>query len=153
MWTRSSERFRTSSFGDARDPGLSASFSGRRRPSGECLAKESCNLVGVDPVVFAFAAMDSFHVEGVAEDEGDLLLGAEISKPVPDEHALGRDNDVLPVGCYGPKEASGVALRFLWRTVLPSSYKNATYMDRHEGRFHRSTCAVWCRISWASSLG
>jgi hypothetical protein len=60
--------------------------------------------VGVDPVVFALAAMDSLHVEGVAENEGDLLLGAEISKPVLDEHAFDPDDDILPVGLDGFEE-------------------------------------------------
>jgi hypothetical protein len=41
----------------------------------------------------------------VAEDEGDLLLGADIGKPAPDEHALDRDNDILPVGCDSQKKS------------------------------------------------
>jgi hypothetical protein len=67
---------------------------------------------------FALAAMDSLHVEGVAEDEGDLLLGAEISKPVPDEHALGRDHDILPVGCDGPKKS----LRSRFRVPMENNF-------------------------------
>jgi hypothetical protein len=68
-------------------------------------AQKSCDLVGVDPVIFALAAMDSLHVEGVAEDEGDLLLGTDISKPVPDEHALNPDNDIVPVELDGFEES------------------------------------------------
>jgi hypothetical protein len=60
--------------------------------------------VGVDPVILSLAAMDSLHVKGVAEDEGDLLLGADISEPVPDEHALEPGDDILPVGLDGFEE-------------------------------------------------
>lgn len=48
--------------------------------------------------------MDSLHVECMAQDEGDLLLGAEIGEPIPDEHALDGDDDILPVGLYGLKK-------------------------------------------------
>ena len=37
--------------------------------------------------------MDHLHVEGVAEDEGDLLVRAQIGEPVPGEHALGADDE------------------------------------------------------------
>jgi len=57
----------------------------------------------------------ALHVEGVAEDEGDLLRGTELSKPVPDEYAFERDNDVLSVRCDGPKK--GI------RSVLSSPQK------------------------------
>ena len=60
--------------------------------------------MGVDPVILALAPMDSLHGEVMAEDEGDLLLGAEISKPVPDEHALDPDDDIVPVGLDGFEE-------------------------------------------------
>lgn len=54
--------------------------------------------------IFAFAAMDSFHIECMAQDEGDRLLGAEIGEPIPDEHALDGDDDILPVGLDGPEK-------------------------------------------------
>jgi hypothetical protein len=38
--------------------------------------------------------VDGFHVEGVAEDKGDLVLGAEVGDPVPGEEALDADDDV-----------------------------------------------------------
>jgi hypothetical protein len=48
--------------------------------------------------------MDSLHVECMAQDEGDLLLGAEIGEPIPDEHALDGGDDILPVGLDSPKK-------------------------------------------------
>ena len=40
--------------------------------------------------------MDSLHIEGMAQDEGNPLLGAEIGEPIPDEHAFDGDNEVVP---------------------------------------------------------
>jgi len=74
-------------------------------------AKESSDLLGVDFVVFAFAAMDRLHVEGMAEDEGDCLLRAEVRKPIPDEHAFDGDDDILPVGFNGLEEGLGGCLQ------------------------------------------
>ena len=45
-------------------------------------------------VVLGLAAVDGLHVQGVAEDEGDLLLVAQVGEPVPGEHALAGDDDV-----------------------------------------------------------
>jgi len=33
------------------------------------------DLVGIDLIVFCLAAVDGFHVQGMAKDEGDALLG------------------------------------------------------------------------------
>jgi hypothetical protein len=51
-------------------------------------AQQCCNLLGIDRVVFGFAAVDGFHVEGVAQNEGNTLLDTEISEPVPREHTF-----------------------------------------------------------------
>jgi len=40
----------------------------------------------------------------MAQDEGDRLLSAEIGEPIPDEHALDCDDDILPVGLDSPKK-------------------------------------------------
>jgi hypothetical protein len=55
------------------------------------------DLVGVDPVVLGFAAVDGFHIEGVPEDEADPFGGAEIGEPVPGEHALDGNDEVFAV--------------------------------------------------------
>ena len=44
------------------------------------------------------------HVQGVAQDKGDSQPGAEVGDPVPDEHALHRDCQVLAVGFNDPHE-------------------------------------------------
>jgi hypothetical protein len=48
--------------------------------------------------------MDSLHIEGMAQDEGNPLLGTEIGEPIPDEHAFDGDDDILPVGFNGLEE-------------------------------------------------
>ena len=60
--------------------------------------EQSGDLMGVDLVVFGFSSVDSFHVEGMAEDEADAFSRAEVSDPVPGEHTLYSDDDVLSEG-------------------------------------------------------
>jgi len=48
--------------------------------------------------------MDSLHVERMAQDERDGLLGTEIGEPVPDEHAFDGNDDIFPVGLDGPEK-------------------------------------------------
>jgi hypothetical protein len=43
----------------------------------------------------------------VARREGDLLLGAEVCEPVPGEHALGGDDEVVAEGGEGLEEGLG----------------------------------------------
>ena len=47
------------------------------------MGQSNSDLVGVDLIIFGFASMDGLHVESVAQDEGDALLGAQVSEPVP----------------------------------------------------------------------
>ena len=39
--------------------------------------------------------MNCAHIQGMAEDEGQLLAGAEISQPVPAKDALHPDDDIF----------------------------------------------------------
>ena len=52
--------------------------------------------------------MDRLHVEGVTEDEGDLFSFAEIGEPVPGEHALDGDDDVVAEALNDLKERLGL---------------------------------------------
>src|SRR5262245_29999685 len=58
-------------------------------------AQERGQLVGVDRIVLRLAAVDQLEVEGVAEDEVDLLRSAEVGEPVPGEHALTADDQAV----------------------------------------------------------
>ena len=70
-------------------------------------AKENTDLFGIDTIVFGFASMDRLHIEGVTEDEGDVLFGTEVGKPVPGEHALDCDDKVISIGFDNAKEPIG----------------------------------------------
>lgn len=70
--------------------------------------QQAGDLGGVDLIVLAFAAVDGFHVQGVAEDEGDLLPVAEIGEPVPTKQALDGDDESVAEGGDGFEEGVGV---------------------------------------------
>jgi len=55
-------------------------------------AEQDRNLVGIDFIVLGFTAMNGFHIEGVAQDEFDALLGIEIGQPVPAEDTFDGDD-------------------------------------------------------------
>ena len=76
-------------------------------------AKEHGDLPGIDTIVLGLAAVDGFHVEGMAEDEGNTLIGAEIGQPVPAEDALGSDDQVVTVGSDSLEEEIWVAPELL----------------------------------------
>ena len=81
--------------------------------------------MGVDAIVLGLAAVDGFHVQRVAEHEGDPLAGAEIGEPVPGEDAFHRDDQVLTVGLDGPQEDPRIAANVLVKEDLPSLVENA----------------------------
>src|SRR5262249_42547958 len=64
--------------------------------------QQAGDLTGVKAVVLGLAAVDGFQVQGVAEDEGDVLLDAAIGDPVPGEQALGADHEVVAIRLEGP---------------------------------------------------
>jgi hypothetical protein len=45
------------------------------------------------------------HIEGVAENEIDPLLGAQVGQPVPGEHALAADYKAGAIGFYQSEES------------------------------------------------
>ena len=54
----------------------------------ESSPEQASGLERIDAVVLGFGPVDGLHVEGMAENEGDLVLGAEVSEPVPVEDAF-----------------------------------------------------------------
>src|SRR6266545_3524565 len=68
-------------------------------------AQQPGDLAGVDLVVLGLAAVDSLHGVGVADEEGELFLGAEVGEPVPGEHAFDADDEVLAEGSDGSEES------------------------------------------------
>ena len=45
--------------------------------------QEHGNFMGVDLVVFGLTPMDGFHVQGMAQHEGNALASAEVGQPGP----------------------------------------------------------------------
>jgi hypothetical protein len=70
--------------------------------------EEGCDLEGVDAVVLGFASVDGFHIESVTENEVDAFPCAEVGEPVPGEHALHRDGEVVAEGGDCLQEDLGV---------------------------------------------
>jgi hypothetical protein len=69
--------------------------------------------VGVDLVILGFTAVDGFHVQGVAEHEGNPLPFAEVGEPVPGEHALDGHHEILAVGRDEAEERLGAGAEIL----------------------------------------
>jgi hypothetical protein len=70
-------------------------------------AEHARELGGVDLVALGLALVDVLHGQGVAQSEGDALVGAQIGEPVPGEHALATDDEVLAIGLDGAEELGG----------------------------------------------
>ena len=64
-------------------------------------AQQDSNLMGVDLVVFGFAAVDGLQRESMAEHKRNPVLGTQIGKPVPGKHAFGGQDDLIVVGRNG----------------------------------------------------
>ena len=54
-----------------------------------------------------FAAVNRFHVQGVAQREGDRFVFAEVGEPIPGEHALDADDQAGAVRRDGVQENLG----------------------------------------------
>jgi len=72
--------------------------------------------------------MDCFHVEGMAENEGDVFLDTEISDPVPGEHAFDSDHDVLAEGSNGMEKSFRVGVDVMMNPDIAPGIKDA---DKH----------------------
>jgi len=73
-------------------------------------AQQARDFSGIDAIVFNLGAVDGPHVEGVTEDEVDVFELAEISKPVPGEHALDGDDDVVTERFDGFEKGLGLGV-------------------------------------------
>ena len=67
---------------------------GRRNQVG---AQQMGDLLGVNAVVLVFAAVNGLEVERMGQDELDAGLGTGIGQPIPAEHALGADGQVVAI--------------------------------------------------------
>jgi hypothetical protein len=72
--------------------------------------------------------VDGFHIEGMAENEGEVLLDTEIGDPVPSEHAFDSDHDVLTEGSKGTEKSFRVCVDILMNPDIASGIKDT---DKH----------------------
>jgi hypothetical protein len=72
--------------------------------------------------------MDGFHIEGMAEDEGDVFLATEIGDPVPGKHAFDSDHDVLSEGSNGTEKSLRVCVDILMNPDIATGIENT---DKH----------------------
>jgi len=72
--------------------------------------------------------MNRFHVEGMAENEGDVFLGTEIGDPVPGEHAFDSDHDVLSEGSNDAEKSFRVRVDVMMNPDIASGIKDT---DKH----------------------
>jgi hypothetical protein len=91
----------------------------------ESSSEQAGGLERIDAVVLGLGPVDGSHVEGMAEDEGDVVLGTEVGEPVPVEDALRRYDQLLPKGLDGLEEAGAVAREVLVEQDVALGVQNA----------------------------
>jgi len=57
--------------------------------------------MGVDLIVFVFAAVNGFHIKGMPQDKRETVFGAEVGEPVPSKQAFGCQDDLITGGSNG----------------------------------------------------
>jgi len=67
-------------------------------------------FLGVDPVIFVFAAVNGSDIEGMGQDEAQARFLAGIGQPVPAEHAFATHRQAVPVGLDQLKEKGEVVV-------------------------------------------
>ncbi len=80
---------------------------------------EHRDVLGIDSVVFGFAAIDGFHGEGMTQDEGNTLPSAQVSEPVPREETFHADDEVLLIRSNGLEKRFGSRLHMAVQHDLP----------------------------------
>jgi hypothetical protein len=51
--------------------------------------------VGGNLIVLGFAAVNGFHIEGMAQDKGDSFLLTQVCQPIPRAETLDADDHIL----------------------------------------------------------
>jgi hypothetical protein len=88
-------------------------------------AQQAGDLLRVDLVVLGFGSGDGPHVQGVAQDEGDVFVVTQIGKPVPAEQALAADDEVVAVRGDGLVEGVGIGGQVLVEDDLAALVEDA----------------------------
>ena len=109
--------------------------------------------MGVNFIVLGFASMNGFHIEGMAQNKGDVFLGAQIRDPVPGEHAFYSNDDIFPERLYDIEQGFPVGFYIAVKHDLSPGIQDAhIHFFSYASRFHRNIYVVWCKISWGLLL-
>ena len=103
-------------------------------------AEQDGNLVRVDRVIFSLATMDGLHVEGMAEDERDAFISAQVGQPVPGEHTFDGDDDIVSIGGNGFEKGLRVRLHVTVKQRLTGLVEDADV--------HRTGMQVDAAVKW-----
>jgi hypothetical protein len=63
--------------------------------------EQHSNFLGIDFVVFGFAAVDGFPLQGMPEDKRHVFSCTPVGQPVPGKEAFDTDDKILPIGRDG----------------------------------------------------
>jgi hypothetical protein len=74
--------------------------------------------------------VNGLHVQGMSEDEGDAVVFTPVGDPVPGEHALDADDNVVLQRLDSAGQGGGEALMCLCSRSSPLSSRMQTYRDR-----------------------
>jgi len=87
--------------------------------------QEDRNFVDVYFIILGLVPVEPFHVEGMAKDNGDVVLGTEVGQPTPRENTFDADDPFLAIWGKGFQERSGPAFMFLCNTISSLLIENA----------------------------
>jgi hypothetical protein len=80
--------------------------------------------VGIDLVRLGLTAVNGLHVQGVPQDEGDVLGGAQVGEPVPGEHALTGDDQTRTKRLGGVEKSLGRRVEGLLQDDVPGGIED-----------------------------
>jgi hypothetical protein len=107
-------------------------------------AQQGGNLLGIDFVVFGFAAVNGFHIQGMAQDEGNPFCSTQVRKPIPGEDTFNGDDETVTIGGNGPEK--GFRSRF-HIAVQPDFPIVAQDADVHGAGVQVDTTVKWVLLS------
>jgi len=70
--------------------------------------------------------MNGLHIQRMSQDEGDLVLPAQISQPVPGKQTLARHDEPFAIGLDHLEKASGITRQVDVFAVSPPSSTTQT---------------------------
>jgi hypothetical protein len=99
--------------------------------------------VRIDLVVFGFAAMDGFHIEGTTQDEGDVLVRTGVGEPVPGENTLDGHDQAMPIRGHGFEEGFRRGFHLAVQQEFPVAAQNT---DIHASGIQVDAAVKWVLI-------